>query len=289
MASVDRLLQTTGSGVDDMPDDYGRWLIHGPQGSGKTTLASTVAELGKTLYIDLVGEKGVRAFKGAPYAKRITVYRPRSVTDLDDMFWALDSGDHDFKAVVIDSLTSVQKMTMRYLLGHDETAVKEIRQGTAPAQIQTWGQALDVMTDTATFWYGLADGDRKRPMHVVMTAQTKISEDNENGNTIRTPDVQRGALSITLATPDYVVYTDWEDDMESEDADDRPYRHILRFGSNPDYRTKARLPYDLRGKIPAVIGRKNAPSLGTLSRLLGLGGVPARKATKDSTQERTEA
>lgn len=145
-------------GVDDLPDDYGRWLIHGPQGSGKTTLASTIAELGPTLFIDTTGEKGVRSFKGAPYAKNITVVRPQSVTSLDDIFWALNKGEavdaqgRRFSAVVIDSLTGVQKMTMRYLLGHSETAVKEIKQGTAPADIRTWGQSLDVMVDTATFW-----------------------------------------------------------------------------------------------------------------------------------------
>ena len=274
---------------DDLPSDWGRWLIHGPQGSGKTTLASTVADLGKTLYIDLVGEKGVRAFKGAPYEKNIEVIRPESVQVMDDVFWTLNAGKHDYRAVVVDSLTSLQKMTMRFLLGHDETAVREIKQGTAPADIRTWGQALDIMTDTATFWYGLADGDREKPMHVVFTAQTKITEDEDTGSTRRTPDVQKGALSITLASPDYIVYTDWEDDIEAVgDESKSPYRHIVRFGANPDYRTKARLPYHLRGKVPSVLGRKNPPSLASLSRVLGIGGTPKKKAATKSTNTEKE-
>ena len=202
-------------GAEDVPNDYGRWLLHGPQGSGKTTLASTIAGAGKTLFVDFTGEKGIRSFQGAPYAKNITVARPDSITALDDLFWALDKGDHDFNAGVLDSLTSVQKMAMRYLLGHDETAVREIKQGTAPGDIRTWGQALDIMVDTATFWFGLADGDRKKPMHVIMTAQTKITEDENTGMTTRTPDVQKGALSITLAAPDYILYTDVEENMEA--------------------------------------------------------------------------
>ena len=48
------------------------------------------------------------------------------------MFWALDKGGHGYKAVVLDSLTALQKMTMRYLTGASETAVREIKQGTAP-------------------------------------------------------------------------------------------------------------------------------------------------------------
>lgn len=274
-------------GVDDLPEDYGRWLIHGPQGSGKTTLASTVAQMGPTLFIDTTGEKGVRSFKGAPYADNITVMRPSSVTAMDDIFWALNKGDakdqkgRKFTAVVIDSLTGVQKMTMRYLLGHSETAVREIKQGTAPADIRTWGQSLDVMVDTATFWYGLADGNRPNPLHVVMTAQTKVVEDELNDNVTRTPDVQKGALSIVLASPDYIVYTEEEENIDAIGDDDLPAtRHIMRFGGHPGYRTKARVPYHLRGKIPSVIGRgKTAPDLASLSRVLGIGGAVAVKKT----------
>ena len=268
----------------DVPSDYGRWLIHGPQGAGKTTLASTIAGAGKTLFVDFTGEKGIRSFQGAPYAKNITVARPSSITALDDLFWELDKGDHDFNAVVLDSLTAVQKMTMRYLLGHDETAVREIKQGTAPADIRTWGQSLDIMVDTATFWYGLADGDRKHPMHVVMTAQTKITEDEDSGTATRTPDVQKGALSITMAAPDYIVYADVEENMDAlGDDSEPPVRHIVRFGSHPGYRTKARLPHNLRGKLPPILGRKNPADLVQLSRVLGVGGVPAARKKAAAT------
>lgn len=267
--------------AEEVKQDYGRWLIHGPQGSGKTTLASTVAEAGKTLFVDFTGEKGIRSFKGAPHAKNIDVARPDSITDLDDLFWWLNAGDHDYVAVVLDSLTSVQKMTMRFLLGHDETAVREIKQGTAPADIRTWGQSLDVMVDTSTFWHGLADGDRERPMHVVMTAQTKITEDEDTGTITRTPDVQKGALSITLAAPDYILYTDVEENMDALGDDTLPpVNHIVRFGSHPGYRTKARLPFHLRGKVPPILGRRSPTSIVNLSRVLEIGGVPAKTTTK---------
>lgn len=261
--------------VDSFAADYGRWLIHGPQGSGKTSLAATIAELGPTLFIDLTGEKGIRSIQHTPWAKNITVVRPPSVTALDDVFWALNKGDHPYQAVVLDSLTALQKMTMRFLLGHDETAVREIKRNTAPADIRTWGQSLDVMTDTATFWYSLADGGRAHPMHVVMTAQTKITEDEVSGGSkTRTPDVQKGALSIVLASPDYIVYTDVEENTDHlTDESLPPMKHIVRFGADPEYRIKARLPYDLRGKIPPVLGRKGPVRLSVLSKVLNIGGV----------------
>jgi hypothetical protein len=272
--------------VDELPDDFGRWLIHGPQGSGKTKLASTIAELGPCLFIDLIGEKGVRSFKGAPYADNITVVRPRTITKLDDVFWALNKGDarnksgEPYVSVVIDSLTALQKMAGRVLMGHDETAVREIRQGVAPATLQTWGQSLDIMTDTSTFWFGLADGDRPHPMHVVFTAQTLIAEEIQPGGAKevrRMPDVQKGARSITLAAPDYIVYTDFEDNPDALGDDlAASVNHIVRFGANPAYRTKGRIPVDLHGRVPTILGRgKNPPSLATLSRVLRIGGAPA--------------
>lgn len=272
--------------MEEMGADYGRFVIHGPQGSGKTYLASTIAQAGKTLFVDLTGERGTRSFQGAPWAPNVSIVRPPSVTALDDIFWALNAGGHGFKAVVIDSATALQKMTMRYLLGHDETAVKEIRQGAAPADMRTWGQALDVMTDTATFWFGLADAGRAEPMHVIMTAQTKVNEDEVSGTVMRVPDVQRGALSIMLASPDYILYTDTEEDLEAISDDGTPtMRHIVRFGSDPSYRIKARVPYNLRGKIPSILGRRSPASLTDLGRVLGLGGVPAKKrAVKDAPQ-----
>lgn len=273
MASFGGVQLTT---PEDFKSDWGKWLIHGPQGSGKTTLASTIAELGKTLFLDMTGEHGIRSFQGAPYVGNITIARPTSVTALDDIFWELQGGDHDFKAVVIDSLTSVQKMAMRFLMDHDETAVREIRKGGAPADQRTWGQALDIMQDIATFWFGLADGERDQPIHVVMTAQTKIKE-NEDGNQVRTPDVQPGALSLVLANPDYILYTEVEENMEAlADDTEPPVQHIVRFGADPAYRIKARVPVNLRGKIPQILGRKKPLSLADLSRVLGVGGVPTR-------------
>lgn len=261
------------------PPDYGRFLLHGPQGAGKTTLASSIATLGRTLFLDMVGEQGTRSFQGAAWESNITVFRPTSVTELDDVYYALAAGGHGYTAVVIDSLTSVQKSAMRFLTGAEETAVREIKRGTAPTSIQQWGQSLTLMTDVATFWYGLADGTRAEPMHVVMTAQTKVNEDEVSGSTRRQPDVQKGALSMLLAAPDYVLYCDLEDNpMYGADAGQPAALHIVRFGPHPGYATKARVPVDLRGRIPSVLGRDKAVTLGDLSRVLRVGGTVRRRA-----------
>ena len=272
----------------DAGRDRGRWLIQGLPGSGKTTLASTIAYLGPTLYLDMVGEKGTRSFQGARYEKNITVVRPDSVKSLDKLYYFLANEDHGFKAVVVDSLTSVQRMAMRYLLGHSETSVREIEGGAPTADMRTWGDSLNIMADLGTFWFALADGNRKNPLHVVMTAQTKVQENEVTGETMRVLDVQKGAINAIVANADYVLYAETEDNLDAdEEAGESPVRHVVRFGAHPGYQTKARVPRDLEGKVPSIVGRGGAPNLLTLSRTLRIGGVPAAKKKPAATAAKT--
>src|SRR3546814_8960796 len=59
----------------------------------KSYLASTIAQIGKTLFVDMRGERGPRSFLGTPWAKNITVVRPKSIKQLDELFYALDRGE----------------------------------------------------------------------------------------------------------------------------------------------------------------------------------------------------
>lgn len=266
------------SSTEDIGTDHGKWLIHGSPGSGKTWLASTIAEVGKTLYIDMRGERGARSFIGTPWEKNIQVVRPTSIKQFFDLFNELNQEKHDFKAVIIDSLTAVQQSTMRFLLGFSETEVRQIKEKMDAADQRTWGMSLDIMRDISTFWYSLADSERRKPIHVIMTAQTKITEDETNEAVSRVPDVQRGAVNPTIAAADYVVYTETEDNFDQIDADGNPAeRHVVRFGNDVEYRIKGRIPQNLHGRIPRILGRGKAPlSLTSLSRTLGIGGIPPK-------------
>jgi hypothetical protein len=268
-------------------EDYGSWLLYGPQGSGKTVLASTIAQVGPTAFIDLMGEHGVKSFLGAPWAPNITVFRPTSVTQIDNLYWALRRGNHPFKAVIIDSFTSAQRLSMRFLQGDTETAIREINRGRAPATFGVWGQALEVMGDLATYFCDLAAASHEQPLHVVLISQAKTVENELEGIIERIPDVQKGAVSSILTSPDYVLWTQVEKNPDADGGDDSvpPMLHTALFGEHPGYRTKARIPYDLHGKLPHVLGRGGSSvDLYKLSKVLRIKGVPAKPFIQQTTK-----
>lgn len=244
-----------------------KMLLHGPQGAGKSYLASSIAELGKTLFIDFVGEEGTDSFRGTPWEGNIDIVRPDSIVDLEPLYKDLARGDHDYEALVLDSLTAAQKSAMRMLLGYEEDAMSELRKGKAGPSMQSWGMLLEIMTDIATFWYALASNTRPRPLHVVMTAQTKPLED-DLGETRLCPDVSKGSRSVVMATPSYVGYCDFEPVYNDEGEEE--LRHVLRLGPSTRFATKARIPVPLQKKIPATLGLGAPLRLASLVKALGI-------------------
>lgn len=254
---------------NEMKPDKMRVLIHGFPGSGKTYYASTIAELGKTLFIDLVGEKGTRSFAGSAWASNIDIARPSSIVELTAIYKALAKGGHPYQAVVLDSLSASQKSASRFILGFEEDAVSEIKKGRSGPDMRAWGNILEIMTDLCTFWMSLADGSRAAPIHVVFTSQTKGHEDDE-GNTRLYPDVSKGSRAIAMAAPDYVLFADWEE-VSADDGSGMLMKHVVRIGPNPDIATKARIPVNLHNKVPDVLGLSATPlSLATLAKTLGV-------------------
>lgn len=254
---------------EKMVQDKMRVLIHGYPGSGKTYYASTIAQLGKTLVVDMISEKGGRSYQGSGWDKNIDVVRPKSVVELTAIYTALSKGNHPYEAVVLDSLSAVQKSAERWLLGYEEDAVSEIKKGRSGPDMRTWGNILNIVTDVCTFWMALADGNRSHPIHVVFTSQSKAHEDDE-GNTRIYPDVSKGSRSVALATPDYVLFADWEE-MPADDGSGMAIKNVIRIGPDMDIATKARIPANLHGKIPPVLGLTATPlSLATLAKTLGV-------------------
>lgn len=271
---------------DDVNDDfYLRALIIGQPGSGKSFLASSVAELGPTAYIDLPGENGGIVFRGAAWAKNITTYQITSVTQMDDMLWYFAKEDHPFKCVVIDSVAAFQTLLSRYLLSRSESTLREIKRMT-DAEVKKgqtfgyWDQVRDYTLEMGMFWWDLARPDRKHPLHVVFTCQAVLNEKfkkDSNGNeTVVSaewiPQLQpKTAYSKFLALPSYVLHTFQEPGMDTNG--DPCMKHVVRAKRSEDMYAKIRLPYDMQDKVPAVLGRERPLTLGKFARTLKLPGT----------------
>src|SRR5690554_2440242 len=85
MSVLDQLVD-----LDSFKGDRGKFLLHGDPGTGKTTLATSIAEVLPHPYIDPPGEKGIPSVPRS-LAKNIQVWRAESVEDLDQMFWPLQN------------------------------------------------------------------------------------------------------------------------------------------------------------------------------------------------------
>lgn len=266
---------------DDASDDFLlRALVIGAPGSGKSLLASSVAELGPTAYVDLPGENGGIVFRGSSWAKNVTTYQITSITQMDDFYWYLAKGDHPFRCVVVDSVAAFQTLLSRYLLGRSEGSLREIQKLT-DAQVKQgqtfgwWDQIRDYTLELGMFWYDLARPDRKRPMHVVMTCQTvlneKIKKDAKGNEVVVSsewvPGIQpKTAYNKFLAIPSYVLHTYLEPGMDANG--DAAMKHVVRSQRSEDLYAKARIPADMAGKIPAVLGRDKPLTLGRLAKVL---------------------
>jgi len=258
----------TTQNVGDFAGDKGRALLLGQSGTGKTTLAGSVAELGKTLYAYTLGEEGIASLKGEKWSSNIEVVRLTDPTMVRDIYHDL-LGDHDYEALVLDSVSSLDAMWRRYILGLGQTDIRDPQEVEAVMSPREWGILKDITMDVMTSLYGLASHGNDNPVHVVMTSQVKEFDDETSGETLVGADLSKGCRVSVHSTPDYILHLEVAEDINSLDSE---AFHRVRLMPHDRLVTKLHTSRERKAKTPVTVGNKD--QLLTMSKFFKMMGVP---------------
>lgn len=217
--------------TDNMEHQFLNILGYGQPGTGKTTFGGTAQYLGKTLFLS--SERGLLSLRnltdddGKPLCfdyKNIDKY-----SDLDEVFLFLKLGKHEYKTVVMDSVTEIQKRCMEFILEEEKRE---------KAQISDWGTLNNKMER-------LIRAFRDLPMNFIVTALEDSVVDKITGETKIMPELQGAFQKSISAYFDEVFYFY----AKPVDVDGKEIikHHILTRNSGKF------LGKDRSGKLPQVI------------------------------------
>lgn len=147
-----------------------KMVVYGRNGMGKTYFTGT-SNL-KTLLVDCE-EKGFDAVSDRP---NMDVYQLSLWDELQYLYWHLKSGKHDYDVVVIDTITMLSTLCLKWILG-DERARDSSADPLMPDK-RHYGKLGIAMTNMIIEW-------RNLPVHVIFLAQErKFVTETEEGEVL---------------------------------------------------------------------------------------------------------
>lgn len=142
-------------------------VVYGRNGKGKTHFAGS-SNL-KTLVIDCQ-EKGAETLSDR---ENVDVLFIDNWDDLQYIFWMLRDGQHDYKVVVIDTITSLSNLCMKWVLKDDNDRGSS-EDPLMPTR-QSYGKLAEAMQDMIIDW-------RNLPYVIVFLAQERsyaVKDEND--------------------------------------------------------------------------------------------------------------
>jgi len=212
-------------------------LAYGKSGTGKTTFASSALDLKpvmpkakKVLFLD-ISEEGTDSIYNLPDTFVIPI---ETWDDFEGVHNYLKKEHHGYKAVVIDTVTQLQRLAM-------EEAKRRANLDVEAAMSQrAWG-FLSSMTQPKLIDY------RDLPMHVIFTAQPRRTENDDDDEDELNQDVGPAVIPSIATTLNAMVkvigqtyITQKEKRVKGKIKISTTYR--LRLGPHQNYITKVRCP-----------------------------------------------
>jgi phage nucleotide-binding protein len=156
---------------------YFNMLVYGDPGVGKTVLcgsAAEVPEMAPVLFIDVEGG----TFSLRAFYPDIDVVRVESMKDMQKVYDELYRGTSEYKTVVLDSLTEIQKFSMGKIM--EDVVAKEPDRDPDIPSVREWGKNIEQTRK-------IVRGFRDLPMNVIFTALANSDKDQKTGKTTVRP------------------------------------------------------------------------------------------------------
>lgn len=226
---------------------YFNILIYGDSGTGKTTLAGSADEVPNmrpVLFVDIEG--GTESLRHS-YPSVETV-RVTSWKEMQQVYDVLHSGDHEYKTVVLDSLSEIQKFNM-YTIMNDLTQKRPDLDPDVPG-MREWGKNLEQMRKFVRAF-------RDLEMHTIFTALNMTDKDQKTGLTTMKPMLSGKLANEVAAFLDIVAYYYVKQIGSGEDAE---FRRLLLT-----QKTDAQVAKDRSGLLPMIV---EDPTMKSLHQLM---------------------
>jgi len=143
----------------------------------------------KTLVIDC-NERGFASVRKRP---NVDIYQISRWEELDAIYWYLKAGNHPYEVVVIDTITMLASVGMKWVLKDDVD--RDMNKDPLMPSRPTYLKLGEIMKDTIIRF-------RNLPYHIIFNAQEKTStEDDEEGNTLieTHPELSPAPRSVLLS------------------------------------------------------------------------------------------
>lgn len=168
-------------------------VVYGRPKVGKTRFCASAPN---PLIVDC-DEKGTDSTRDDtdPNVARITTW-----SELNDIYWYLQSGDHPFDTVGIDTISGLQTLCMNFVLG-DEASRDASRDPDMPTR-QAYGKVSQLMRTQITNF-------RNLEMNVIFTAHTRTrstGEDEEDESVITGPNLSPAIYTHLLGAVGLIGY-----------------------------------------------------------------------------------
>lgn len=172
-------------------------LVYGSPGAGKTVFsgsADAVPEMRPVLLIDVEG--GTFSLRNT--YPDVDVVRVKTWKDMGEIYGALYEDELDYKTVVLDSLTEIQKFSM-YNIMRDLTRKESERDPDVPG-LREWGKNIEQTRRLIRAFRDLSS------INVIFTALVVFDKDSRTGAIQARPSLSGKLSQEASGFVDFVVY-----------------------------------------------------------------------------------